>query len=215
MLYTSAYFHLHISNKSACVHVYISSYISNISAWTTRSGTRLSPSCTLLSRSRCVVGSFQYQVLDCFRPQGMLLVLFNIKCLIVFLYKVDGHGQMQTTVLPHVSRWDHSWLIILLVEVFPWSNRNNLKLQPRMEWDFGKHQPRKWKQGGRKYWTKKFLPKICWSRLLSLWSTRWLGGKLRFWPEPLFRFRTWWRLAGGSTWPVGWKYALLGLFNID
>ena len=28
-----------------------------------------------------------------------------------------------------------------------------------MEWDFGKHQSRKWKQGGRKYWTKKFLPK--------------------------------------------------------
>ena len=70
MLYTSAYFHLHISNKSACLHVYISSYISNISAWTTRSGTRLSPSCTLLSRSRCVVGSFQYQVLDCFPLQG-------------------------------------------------------------------------------------------------------------------------------------------------
>ena len=148
------------------------------------------------------------------RGQGVLLVLFNIKCLIAFLYKVDGHGQVQTTVLPHVSRWDHSWLIILLVEVFPWSKRNNLKLQPRMEWDFGRHQSRKWKQGGRKYWTKKFLPKICLSRLLSLWSTRWLGGKLRFWPEPLFRFQTLWRLAGGSTWPVGWKYALLGPCNL-
>ena len=44
------------------------------------------------------------------------------------LHKVDGHGQMQTTVLPHVSRWDHSWLTILPVTVFPWSNRNNLKL---------------------------------------------------------------------------------------
>ena len=75
-------------------------------------------------------------MLDCFHLQGgwpfniesmivfnieclIVLVdgLFNIKCLIVFLYKVDGHGQMQTEVLPHVSRSDHSWLIILPVTV--------------------------------------------------------------------------------------------------
>ena len=148
------------------------------------------------------------------RGQGVLLVLFNIKCLIAFLYKVDGHGQMQTEVLPHVSRWDHSWLIILLVEVFPWSNRNNLKLQPRMEWDFGRHQSRKWKQGGRKYWTKKFLPKTLLVQVAFFVKHEVVGGQVEVLARTTFQIPD---LVAACRWVnMSWwmKNAFLGPLNI-